>query len=624
MLRSMREGVKGPAGKVLLAIIIVPFVFIGGMELFTDGGEDSVLSVNGQDVTQAEYIQELYTVRTEVAQQMGENIIPDMLTEERLNPMVFERLTQRKLLEQVSVLGKIELPESGINQAIVESPEFQENGKFSEARYRQIITSGNLTEASLRTAVAEYIRANQLQSGLVQSGFGVKAQSELIKAIVSEERTVNLLVLTSDSVSSDIAIEESEITAFYEESKSEHMTEFSVDAEYIVLDMAGLYEPVAEQDLQDAYEEEAAVFESTERRNVSHILLELSEQQTKDQAQLLLAEIKSRIEAGESFADLAVEFSQDPGSASAGGELGMIEQDETFPAEFEEAAFTISLNEVSDVIETDAGLHLLTVTEIEKDEMASFEERREFIEQQLQLIAARRAFVSQLESLGEETFNAADLSGPADALGLELQSKQGLTENGGSDLFSNPAVMDALFSSELLEEGLNSEPIEVSDTQAVVLRVAAQHEQRQQTLDEVRESLIAKLKGDKAKQLLLEKLDSLKQQVNAEETFAAVTAEAGLELEADLKLDRNSFQVDRAFLNELFKAPRNTVGNEVKDFESVNGDVYAYQFLAVGSKDVEGLTDDLIAQQNDALSGQTVLAAFMANLKQKAEIVRNL
>ena len=630
MLRSMREGVKGPAGKVLLGIIIVPFVFIGGMELFTGDNEDSVLSVDGEAVSRNEFAQEFNTVRNEVASRMGDNVNHDLLTEERLTPMVIERLTQRKLLQQLGSAGKMELPVSSVNQTIVESEQFHVDGKFSEERYRQVLSLSYMTETGLRSSIEEYIRAGQLQNGLLRSGFGVDSQGALLKAVVSERRNVNLVKLTVASNSADINISEEELQLRYEDTKSQYMTELLVDAEYLVLDIRDLYEPVSEAALLEEYELEKSLFESVERRNVSHILLEASDDSGSDEIKQELLTIKARIEAGEAFASLAKEFSQDTGSAGDGGSLGFIEQDETFPESFENAAFSLGINEVSSVIETDSGFHLITVSEIERDEIESFDERKSFIEQVLQKRAASKEFVNKLEQLAEETFNAADLKGPAEILGLTLKSQASLARNGVSEtvddveVFSNASVLTALFSDELLIQGLNSEPIEIGDSKAVVVRTAASYEPRQKTLDEVRARLIAELKLEAVQTRLQEKVKTLVGNVNESTTFAEASAALDLEPKLDLALTRNSKEVDTSLLQELFRLPRSSTGTDVQQFVAATGDHYAYQFLEVGSTEIPELSDELLAQQLDQLNGQSVMAAFMANLKSNAEIEQKL
>lgn len=630
MLRSMREGVKGPAGKVLLGIIIVPFVFIGGMELFTGDNEDSVLSIDGENVSRNEFAQEFNAVRNEVASRMGSNVNPDLLTEERLTPMVMERLTQRKLLQQLGSAGQMELPAAGINQTIVQSEQFQVDGKFSEERYRQVLSLSYMTESGHRSSIEEYIRAGQLQNGLLRSGFGVDSQGALLKAVVTERRDVNLVKLAVASNTADVNVSEEQLQLRYDEKKSQYMTELLVDAEYLVLDIRDLYEPVSEEALLEEYELEKSLFESIERRNVSHILLEATDDSTSDQVKQELVTIKARIEAGETFASLAKEFSQDTGSAGDGGSLGLIEQDETFPASFESAAFSLAVNEVSDVIETDSGFHLITVSEIERDEIESFDDRKSFIEQILQQRAASKEFVTKLEQLAEETFNAADLKEPADILGLTLQSKASVARNGVSEtgddtkVFSNTSVLTALFSDELLIQGLNSEPIEIGDSKAVVVRTAASYEPRQKTLDEVRARLVAELKLEAVQARLQETVDKLASNVNESTTFAEASAALNLEPKLDLALMRNSTEVDTGLLKDLFQLPRSSTGKAVQQFVAANGDHYAYQFLEVGSTDIAELSDELLAQQLDQLSGQSVMAAFMANLKSNAEIEQKL
>ena len=166
MLRSLREGVKGPAGKVLLAIIIVPFVFIGGMEFLRDGDADSAMKVNGESVSLGQLQDELAALRNEVANQLGENLTPEAISEARLLPIAKERLTDRVLMNQAIAAGGLVVPEKAVYETIVSSPEFQVDGKFSQDFMRQQVRNAGLSDRDLEQRVSDFLSRSQLQAGL--------------------------------------------------------------------------------------------------------------------------------------------------------------------------------------------------------------------------------------------------------------------------------------------------------------------------------------------------------------------------------------------------------------------------------------------------------------------------
>ncbi len=635
MLRSIREGTQGTTGKILLAIIIVPFVFIGGMEFLRDGAGEEALTINGEAVTEQQVLQEFFRLRNEVANSMGEQLDPEAISEERLMPAARQRITDRVLVTQALSEGGVAIPDEVIQQAIVSTPQFQVEGKFSEEFMLQQLAGSGVSVDELRQLIRDSEQSRQLRVGLLASAFYTDAEADILRAVLGEERVVDWTRLEADSVRQQVEISDDELAEFYESIKQDYFTELSVNAEYISLRLSDFFEPVDEQDIVDAYEEEKNNFTSAEQRDVAHILLEISDERDEEQTRALASELLEKLNAGESFAALAEQYSDDSGSAREGGSLGLIEQDETFPAEFEDAAFALEQGAVSDLVETDAGIHLITVADIIKEEFPSLEEQRDFITQQLQRSAARKVFVEQAELLADESYNSADLLAPANALGLSVVSVPDVTRAGltaeasafadqaayqqAAEIFASPAVLSRLFAAEVFEEGNNSETIELSGEHTVVVRVASVEEPRQQSLDEVRTEVSGQLVAKKAGEILSERASSFESDINSGRPFGEVFNDR--EINLDVALTRSSVDLSNDFGAEIFRLPRSEQGSSLQKFVSVSGDVYLYTLKSVGESTEDlGVDDAVFVQQGTLLTGQSALTGFLSNLRDRADI----
>ncbi|MBT8148690.1 MAG: SurA N-terminal domain-containing protein, partial [Gammaproteobacteria bacterium] len=519
MLRSFRENIRGRMGKVLLAIIIVPFVLFGAESLLTGGGGAAkVLDVNGEEIDALRLAQEVVLLRNEMASRMGENVDYEQLSDDRLTPLARQRLTQTTLIKQNFAQLGLATPDAMLQQTIMRTPEFQVDGKFSNERMTRVLADTGFNLNILKSKLAEDQRANQLRAGIGQSGFAITQNTELLLKIINESRKINWVALELAQVQGDLQISDSEIADYYDANSSEFYTELRVDAEYLLIDQQALQQPVESAAVLAEYKSQQAQFESSERRELAHILLEINQQQSEDQAREKARQVMQRHRDGASFAELAAEISQDPGTATEGGLLGYAEQDGSFPPAFEQAAFALQQGEVSEPVLTDAGIHLIKVTDIEKDEMPPFSELKPVIETQLAQRAARKVYVQQMERARDIAFNAADLQEPADALGLAVQRADSIAREGlhagvnqaataehqhdgmVETIFSDSRVLAALFSEEVLKDRMNSELIELNDTQGVLVRVASTHEPRQLALSEVRNTIEAQLREVKARE----------------------------------------------------------------------------------------------------------------------------
>ena len=430
MLRSIRDNTQGIFAKIILGLIIVTFAFFGFESIGGGGGVPIVLEVNGEEIDEIEFRQELDVYRRQLMAQMGENIDFSLLEDERLAPRVLERLTERALLNQALDDIDVLVPESMVERSITQMQAFQVDGQFSPELMASMLRDRGMSLADLKQARQIEMQAQQLQRGLGMSSFVLPQSTELMLDIMGESRVVDWVRLPAGSMREKVALSEEEIASYYENNSAQYMSELQVVAEYVELQLSDLFEPVASEDVLDEFENRRASLSTPEQREVAHILFEINDGQSRDDAIARAEELRAQLVNGGDFAQLARDNSQDIGSASNGGSLGYISQDGTFSESFESAVFGLSLNEISTPVETDAGVHLLTVTAIEQSEEPVIGDFYADIEQEIQATAARSEYVIRIEELADMAFNAADLEQPASALGLERKRSASISRSG--------------------------------------------------------------------------------------------------------------------------------------------------------------------------------------------------
>ena len=454
---------------------------------------------------------------------------------------------------------------------------------------------------------------------------------------MNETRAVDWVELTIGDITQSTDVSEVELTDYYEASKTEFLTALNVDVEYLLIDREALSESVEESLVVAEYNSQKNEFIETERREIAHILLEINSDQSESDALQKMAEIAEKYNAGTSFEVLAVEYSQDVGSAREGGDLGYAEKDGTFPEEFEEAVFALSEGALSAPVTTDAGIHLITVTDIAKTSMPAFDDIKRDIEMQIQRRSATKEYVRVMAQVADVAFNAADLAEPASAIDGTIESVSGITRTGGSSsssqgaqltsqqqqLFSDSRVLDALFSTDVLDDRMNSEVIELNDGQGVVVRVKEAYEPRQLDFDEVRSQIEIRLLQQTAELALSELAAELVQQVADSGEFTKVMVASGLAPTAS-DVTRQTRTLPRELLEAIFAASRSNEGKTVETVASSNGTQFLFKINSVsdGKGALDANQQALLEQQSADAVARQELGAYIENLKQSAVITR--
>ena len=489
MLGAIRNKSKGWVAYLIVGFITVPFALFGIQDYVSGSSNTSIASVDGEDIDLNLYYQELNSQQRKLQQQLGAQYSQEI--DNVLKQTLIDTMINEKLIENFANSLDMVTLDQEVRSVIQSNQAFQVDGAFSEERYNQILRLNSYTSTAYEIAQSKSLTRDQIKRNLSNSSFLSSVQTAQLNDLASQEREVSYIALTTDKYEDQISVSQSGISDYFNANKSNFLEGRKVKVDFVELSLDNIDEPenADQETLQNLYDENAELYTNPERRRAQHILVE---------DETLANDLLNQIKEGADFAELAKTNSVDTSSNEQGGDLGLFERD-LMGAEFDEAAFSMNVGDVSDVVSTDYGyFHIIKLTEIQTETVQSFEEVTE------QLVALHIKNVKQkiLFDLEEEFANLAyeeSLDMLADQLDLEIQT---------SDFFSNgtnqydQAFVSAAFSEAVIEEGENSDVIELGQNKFVVLSLSSLQPERQKELNEVEAQIVATLKTLGAKKLI--------------------------------------------------------------------------------------------------------------------------
>jgi peptidyl-prolyl cis-trans isomerase D len=620
MLQNIRDNSQGWIAKTIIGIIVALMALTGFEAIFqaTTNSNDAA-KVNGEKISQNELSQAVDMQRRQLMQQLGKDFDASLLDEKMLRDSALKGLIDRKLLLQGAHDAKFAFSEAALDQVILQTPEFQVDGKFSPERFDQVIRQLGYGRLQFREMLAQEMLIGQLRAGLAGSGFVTDAQVLAFARLEKQTRDFATLTVKADPAA--VKLTDDEVKAYYDQHAKEFMTPDQVVIDYLELKKASFFDQVSvkDEDLQAAYQKEIANL--SEQRRAAHILIEVNDKVTEAQAKAKIEEIQARLAKGESFEALAKEFSQDPGSANNGGDLGYAGPG-VYDPEFEKALYALNKDQVSAPVRTDFGLHLIKLLGVEAPEVPSFASLKDKLTRDLKTQQVEQRFVEATKQLEDASFEASDLAQPAQDLKLTVHTSAPFGREGGEGIAANRAVITAAFSPEVLEEGANSTAIELDPETVVVLRAKEHRKPQQLPLETVAGPIRAQLAKEHASAAAKTQADELIASLRDGKTALDKPVNGWKVVEA---ATRNQEGIDPAVLQALFRMSK----PESKDkptFASVtlpDGGVTVLRLNGVN----EGAapTEEEKAEYRRYLAsrvGQQDFAAYRKQLESEADIKR--
>lgn len=592
MLQDIRNSTQGPVFKVIVGLIVLSFALFGVESILLGGSDDSVALVNGDKIRAVEVQQAANRQKQQIASMLGENFDPSLIDDAQLSARALEGLVGNKLQQQWAESLGLTASDVQLGAQVAAIPAFQIDGKFSAELYKQSLAAAGFTPLTFREALRVDEIVKQLNGGLLASEFVTGAEAQALARVNGETRSVRYAKVAGDRFQNTVEITQSQIQAYYDSNATQFVSEEAVVLDYIMLRADDFVEPVAEADLRAAYEQEISSYAYQDEARVSHILLIQGDDEADEAYAQRIQSAQAALTDGEAFSVVAERLSDDIGSSSDGGDLGYTAGD-VFPAEMEEAIKGLEINQVSGPVLTDAGTHLITVTDRRSSEPPSFAEMRSELEANLSQADAQRRLVSQVEALKDLTYTATDLREPAQTLGLEVIRSAPITRRGGNGVLGDDRVITAAFSDLVIEEGW-SEVIEVSENEFVALKLVEHQPSAPQSVDQVSDRIVSVLTAQAEEEALRAFGNELLDQLADGRTVEEIAQEHNLEWQVALQSRRGSADIPREWQANIFA--ESSTGLPRRNFAvGDNGDALLYEVFAVQAGDEQALPENLFA-----------------------------
>jgi peptidyl-prolyl cis-trans isomerase D len=618
MLQAIRDRAHGIFAWIMLLVIGVPFALWGIQNYLDTGKEQPAAVVGGHEIMDRD-------VSRAYEQTLASLVGVADYDEKQLKHEALERLIREEIIFQNADDKALAVSDADVRGVIATLPYFQTDGKFDKEKYKVILASQGMTSNQFAAQIRRALLMEQFQRSILGSAFVTKDQVDALLRLKNQER--DLVYATIPLKPSTKTFPDAEIEAYYRE----HLPDFSnpekVSIEYVNLSLDDIAKTVevTEQDLRTFYEEQKANFGTPERRKLSHILIpvDTAKPESDQAAREKIDAIRERLNKGEDFATVAQETSGDPVSARVGGDLGFMNKDAMEP-NFAKAALVLKQGEVSAPVKTSFGYHLIKVTEFVPSQYKPFDEVKDELRKTFQHNVAENKFYDLGQTLTEQAFEHPDsLEAAAKALNLKVEQVGPFTRDAGEGVASEASVRAAAFTEEVLN-GKNSDPVELGNEKALVLRVKEHQPASDKPLAEVKEAIVAKLRDQDARKEAAQKVQELVKLVRDGKSLEDAAKTMNFAVAKGAAVRRNDPKLDPALLSALFKAPRPVDGKPVPESaELKNGDQAVFAVLSAKDGPTGGTDAKELESAREFLSnteGQREFASFVGRLREIADV----
>ena len=626
-MQQFRNILKGWVGKLLLVIFILPFAFFGIQGIILNAGKSNyALKVNGVEISKAEVDRAINAQRDAMVQRMGGKIDPSFFTDEMLRPRVIQMLVQKQLLAQAVKDEGLFVSGDSIKQYVRNMPQFKdEKGEFSQQKLEMLLARAGYTMTKFFDELSTGMVADQLQQGIGTSAFVTGPELKALIQLDGQKRDLTYTSLKLAPFLEKAEAGDDAVAKYFEENKAQYRTQEKVKIRYLTFKADDFAKDVSvsDNDLVAEYDSYVKSIDDQERRRASHILVEVNDKRDDADAKARIEEVKAKLDAGEDFAKVAKTYSDDTASAENGGDLDYAGRGIYDPA-FEKTLFALKEGQVSGIVKSEFGYHIIKLTGIEKPKVESFDAKKDELRTKLAKSKAADKLNDVIDDLNKMTYESGDLTAIAEKYGKTIQEVGPFTRGGGNGIAADKKVIDAAFSDPLLKDGVNSDAIELADGSVVVLRDVDHEPARDQTLDEVKPQVVAAVKDQAARVKAKETAEAIVKKLKEGATEDAVAAEFNVTWEKKAGVTRQESKLSRTLVTKLFELPKPAEGAVVADKVSLpSGDqeILVLTKVEPGAFDMKG--EELLKAQLGAGNrmGQLAFDSYLGTLKQNADIV---
>jgi len=612
--------------QLILALITLPFAFFGVDYYFRSGSSDQTVARVGKNkISQAEFDDALREQQQRMRQALGDSYDPSLLDRPEVRYALLDQLVNQRLLENEARADRLRVTDTQLAQFIAGLPPFQEGGKFSPEKYREVLAAQNMSPLMFEQRVRGDLTMSPLQDPVVGGSIAAQASVARYLALLDQKREVAVASVAEEPFEKSVKVGDADIKAFYEQNPKAYETPEVAKIEYLLLtqDAIAAQMKVDPAEVKQAYEANAKQYTTSEERQASHILIavkpdasEALKAAAKQKATEILAKARAKPDA---FAELAKTYSQDPGSAAQGGDLGSFGRGAMLKP-FEDAVFSAKVGDIVGPVQTDFGYHIIKVTGITPAHVQSFDEVKGRIEADLKRQKASQKFAAAADQFQNLVYEQADsLSAAAKALDLKVETTSFVTRAQVQALAMNNAkFVQALFSPESIQSRRNTEAIEVGPNALMAGRIVEYKPAAPRPLaevqDEIRQQITRKTASEMAQKTGREKLALLTQGKDAAVTFGKPVTLTRNQAQPGFAADalKSIFQADEHKLPAYVGAANERGGFSIYRVDKV---------IAAPAPDAARLQS--ASAQVGSEIGRELMNAYLASLKSETEVKIN-
>ena len=630
MLTAIKERASGWIAWTLVALISIPFALWGINSYFEGASKIVVATVNGVEIEKTDYQNSLSDQRRMLVQMMGQNVDADYFASRAFKLQVLETLIDSRLQAEYLRDRGFRVTDEQLSKKISSFSAFQVDGQFDPTRYEQLVRNAGLSVEGFERQQRQQGAIDQLRAGLRGSSLVVSSMTDRAIELLYQRRVAQFTVVDIAAFEDSMVVGSEALRDEFDANKAQYVQPEQMQVEFIRLsvDELGKQANVSELEQRAFYDSNVERFTQPESRSASHILWSLAEDDAEDVVDTREQEAKgiaARARSGEDFAKLAETYSKDPGSASRGGDLGIIRPGAMAPS-FETVVFDLNEGQISDPVRTAYGWHIIKVTNIRESNVRPFDEVMGEIKTILEREWAENQFITMAEDFQNLIFEQPDsLNAASDFLGTPIERSDWFSRTTGDGIASNDLVRDTAFSPEVLVDRLNSEMLEIGSDTLVAVRFADFREKRQKDFNEVKdqiERVLAARVAAEAQEKFATKLVATLESGADWDNLLAVEGLSSADLPEDL--ESTTDDIARAVARVVYSAGAPNPGTPVFGSARLSAtDYLIYKLDEVVAGDISQISGDQVSEVEDLVEsrvGEELHAGIGRALRTAADV----
>ena len=624
-IQTIRNNLTGTASKVIVGIIAVTFaLFFGGNYVLFDNDANVIASVNSKKIDVFDLDLEMARVQSILRQRFDD---PDFsIEEEALRSLALNSLISDALILDFLEQNKVEVLNLSAYKLLAKNEIFQEEGNFSLGKVNTFARQNGFLPGKYVQSISEDIALNFWRVGLGASSFLTSSELNQNIKLANQTRDITFTKINKKDIEKKIKVSEEEILKFYTQNPSYFRSEEKAKLRFINISLEDLKENqlIQEEEIKREYQAYLDSFDLVARRSASHLMINISSERTKDQALDLANQIKKKIDSGNDFTSLVEEYSEDEGTKSTGGSLG-ISDGSAFPEEFEIALEQLKEGQVSNPIALEESVHLVKLTNFQAPIPDAYESRKEEIKQNLIDQAASAEYVDSLELAAELTFTNDSLDSLSQELNLEIKTKDFFSRAEAENPFKDTELLNLIFNDLSIKEGNLSELIEIDNQYGVIFELEDFQEEKTKDFESVKNQAQDLLTN----KLTEEKIEGLKAKLlaglEAGSSLEVIAKENQLKVDSYKSINRDSSLFTRNVLLEIFNEPKSSIGKSYSYASMLNGDEIVFRLDKVTQ-----LNTEVSAEEKDSLKNffledraETELVTLQTSMQESSSVTVN-